>query len=314
LGTPPRLYNQIARTIAIQEGNDVAENARLFALANVAQMDAGIAAWSSKYVDDFWRPILGIRGGDDDGNPLTISDPAWVPLGAPASNPRPGESNFTPPFPAYTSGHATFGAAAFQILQRFYGRDDIGFTFVSDELNGITRDADGSLRPLVARHFSSLSQAKEENGQSRIYLGIHWSFDKTEGIFMGNEVANYVYARSMRPRPGSSIAIRHNSFDPVDVNDDTLCTALDALIIINHINSNQEQSPYFVDVSGDGVVTSLDVLMLVNDLNRVPQPTGEGEAAAVPDPSAHDQALTFWSDEMSDWYEGKQRTRTRLTL
>jgi hypothetical protein len=37
------------------------------------------------------------------------------------------------------------------------------------------------IRPLVPRTFTSLSEAEEQNGQSRIYLGIHWNFDKTTG-------------------------------------------------------------------------------------------------------------------------------------
>ena len=141
--------------------------------------------WDSKYDYDLWRPITGIRESDPgsgptgtgDGNPNTIGDPAFKPLGAPASNLT--GPNFTPPFPAYPSGHATFGGAIFQILRRFYGTDHIGFTFVSDEFNGITRDNAGNIRPYIPRHFSRLSQAEEENGQSRIYLGIHWAFDKT---------------------------------------------------------------------------------------------------------------------------------------
>ena len=52
---------------------------------------------------------------------------------------------------------------------------------------------DGIVRPRIERSFSTLSQAEEENGQSRIYLGIHWSFDKTEGIHMGQRVADYVF-------------------------------------------------------------------------------------------------------------------------
>jgi len=58
------------------------------------------------------------------------------------------------------------------------GSDGIQFTFVSDEYNGVTKGADGIVRPLKPRSFNSLSEAEEENGQSRIYLGIHWSFDK----------------------------------------------------------------------------------------------------------------------------------------
>ena len=120
------------------------------------------------------------------------------PHEAPASN--LAGPNFTPPFPAYPSGHATFGGVLFQTLRRFYGRDDIAFTFVSDELNGVTRDHDGNVRPLVPRSFQSFSQAEEENGQSRIYLGIHWSFDKSEGIVLGRHVADEVFDKAFQPR------------------------------------------------------------------------------------------------------------------
>jgi hypothetical protein len=122
------------------------------------------------------------------------------PLGAPASNLT--GPNFTPPFPAYPSGHAGFGGALFQTLRRFYGTDRIAFTFVLDEYNGVTRGNDGNVRPLVPRSFSSLSQAEEENGQSRIYLGIHWSFDKTEGIAQGRRVADYVFENAFVPLRG----------------------------------------------------------------------------------------------------------------
>jgi hypothetical protein len=199
LCAPPRLYNQIAVQIADRTNLQPLQFARLLALVNVAIAEAGMSSWESKYYYDFWRPITGIRESDPDtgptgagdGNPNTIGNPTFKPLGAPASNLT--GPNFTPPFPAYPSGHATFGGAIFQILRRFYGTDQIGFTFVSDEFNGITRDNAGNIRPYIPRHFSRLSQAEEENGQSRIYLGIHWSFDKTEGITQGRRVANYVY-------------------------------------------------------------------------------------------------------------------------
>ena len=70
---------------------------------------------------------------------------------------------------------------------------------MSDEFNGVTRANNGSVRPLIPRSFSSLSQAEEENGQSRIYLGIHWSFDKTAGIAQGRSVADYVLENTFRP-------------------------------------------------------------------------------------------------------------------
>ena len=209
LCAPPRLYNQIAMTIAdVQKTHDVVERARLLALVNTSMADAGIAIWESKYYYDVWRPVTGIResdpgtgpNGTGDGNVSTIGDITFSPLGAPASNLN--GPNFTPPFPSYPSGHAGFGGALFQTLRRFYGKDKIAFTFISDELNGVTEDNNGSPRPLVPRSFTSLSEAEEENGQSRIYLGIHWSFDKTAGIAQGNKIADYVFDNAFRKRRG----------------------------------------------------------------------------------------------------------------
>jgi hypothetical protein len=188
LGTPPRLYNQIVVHIADEMGSNAVELARLLALVNTALADAGIACWESKYLYAFWRPITAIRAA---------VDPNWTPLGAPASN--SSGPNFTPPFPAYTSGHATFGGSVFEVLRNFYGTDAIAFSFVSDEFNGVTRDNKGNVRPRVRRRFSSLSQAEEENGQGRIYLGIHWAFDKTEGIAHGRTVGNYVFENAFQP-------------------------------------------------------------------------------------------------------------------
>ncbi|MBI5582142.1 MAG: phosphatase PAP2 family protein [Deltaproteobacteria bacterium] len=218
LGTPPRLYNQIAVQIAEQMGSDFAELARLLALVNVGMADGSIACWHSKYAYEFWRPVTAICRASEDRNPMTVPDLDWRPMGAQASNIE--GPDFTPPFPAYTSGHAVLGGVLFQILRKFYKTDLIAFAFVSDELNGITRDNldpgicalasgrpgatipdrdCGRVRPRIPRNFSSLSEAEEENGQSRIYLGIHWRFDKTKGIMQGRRVADYVFENSFQP-------------------------------------------------------------------------------------------------------------------
>ena len=84
----------------------------------------------------------------------------------------------------------------------FYHTDRSAITFTSDEYNGQTRDRSGTLRPLIPRQFKTLSETEEENGQSRIYLGIHFSFDKTEGITMGQRIANYVMANAFLPVRG----------------------------------------------------------------------------------------------------------------
>ena len=199
LCAPPRLYNQLTTLIADQENLNIVQLARLLALTNVAMADGAIAIWESKYYYAFWRPVTGIRESDPgtgptglgDGNSGTEGDPTFSPLGAPASN--FGGPNFTPPFPSYPSGHAGFGGALFQVLRDFFKTDNIAFTFTSDEFNGTTVDNVGTVRPLLPRSFSSFSQAEDENGQSRIYLGIHWRFDKDQGIAQGRQVGDYVF-------------------------------------------------------------------------------------------------------------------------
>ena len=74
---------------------------------------------------------------------------------------------------------------------------------MSDEFNGVTLGNDGTCAPLKPRSFANLSQAEEENGQSRIYLGIHWAFDKTQGIAQGRRVADYVFDNALAPVKGN---------------------------------------------------------------------------------------------------------------
>lgn len=234
IGTPPRFYNQIAREVAMSKGNDVDTNARLFALINAAMGDAGILAWDQKYIHNFWRPVLGIREHDASMGPVAPTptsnidndcDPEWLPLGAPASN--SSDRNFTPPFPAYPSGHATFGAAALHTIRLFYGiasgnrAADSVFNgpIVSEELNGINRDNAGNVRPRHARAFPrGLWQMIEENGFSRIFLGVHWSFDafaidsagkpdlthNIGGVPLGLKIAEDIFAKGAGKAPVKS--------------------------------------------------------------------------------------------------------------
>jgi hypothetical protein len=226
LGTPPRLYNQIVRQLALSRNNTPAQNARLFALVNVAMGDAGILAWDQKYIHNLWRPVVGIREHDESmgmavnaaNQVIPDCDSSWLPLGAPATNSanqnvlgQKTSPNFpfnqivmerakngTPNFPAYPSGHATFGAAALHITRLFYGDLDKpagvvtnpmldnrqgdtlfdGLSFVSDELNGVNQDNKGTIRPRHLRSFpGGLWRMIEENGLSRLFLGVHWLFD-----------------------------------------------------------------------------------------------------------------------------------------
>ncbi len=222
IGTPPRLYNQILREVAWSRRDPAAsteaqtsEFVRLFALANTAMADAGKFAWKEKYEFELLRPLSGVREHDLGGSTLIDpdADPFWISLGAPETNTN--RISFKPPFPAYPSGHATFGAACFQMARLFYkdrdmlahddnGPDAIGFTFVSEELNGKSRDLHqaydaslpiedqpGIVRTRVTRRFDSLWAAIFENAFSRIWLGVHWRFDAADAADMQNPDGSY---------------------------------------------------------------------------------------------------------------------------
>lgn len=191
IGTPPRLYNQIIRKVATARANSVAENARLFALVNTALADAGVLSWEQKYTYNLWRPCLALREHDHSLGPDSTpdndisndTDIGWLPLGSPRTNGT--DKNFTPPFPAYPSGHATFGAAALHVTRLFYNvtshsPDSLldGMSFVSDEFDGISEDNRGAIRPRHERNFpDGLWGMIRENSISRIFLGVHWDFD-----------------------------------------------------------------------------------------------------------------------------------------
>jgi hypothetical protein len=173
--TPPGHWNRIAATVAEKRGLSMDENARLFALLNVALADAGICCWECKFKCDLYRPVTAIHKAAELQNEKLAADPRWMPL------------LNTPPFPSYVSGHSTFSGAAAGALAKFFGTDDVSFTTTSDALPG------------VVRSFKSFSAAAAEAGMSRIYGGIHYDFDNTDGLKVGREIGEYVAANHFKP-------------------------------------------------------------------------------------------------------------------
>jgi hypothetical protein len=216
LGTPIRLYNLHAFQILNQEPvvpttieSFLHRHARLFALINLAMADAGIVCWDSKYYYNLWRPFQGIRLVDganirlldaagnpilDDGNPQTDHDATWLPLGRPRAN----VPNTTPNFPAYVSGHSSFGAASFGILGKFFTTDPFPFTLSSEEVSNTRDYADSA--PGMTPEISSWAQVILENSDSRIYLGVHWRRDARRGKPAGQEIADAIWPNYLRPR------------------------------------------------------------------------------------------------------------------
>jgi hypothetical protein len=170
--TAPGHWNSIAQIIAATQGNTLEENARLFALLNIAMADAAICAWDAKFTFDFWRPVTAIAFAEPQLN--------WMSF------------IVTPPFPDYTSGHSTVSAAAATVLPLFYGTEDLPFTTGSDFLPG------------VFRNFSTCFEAAEEAAASRIYGGIHFRTASEDGLQAGTSIGEWTFAHYLLPKHNRS--------------------------------------------------------------------------------------------------------------
>lgn len=176
--TPPGRFMLIALQVMQDRGLSFIDWARAVALLGATQCDASINAWDNKYMHDVIRPETAIRHrtakfGNRDAR--VTGQRNWQSLIP------------TPPFPAYTSGHSTFGAAGARIIGHVMGTDKIAFSqenpdqVIWPQLRG------------VSRSFTSLSQAAEENGMSRIYGGVHWMQDHKEAMRCGIAIADNAF-------------------------------------------------------------------------------------------------------------------------
>ena len=236
---PPGHLNAITQVVSRDRGLSMIENARLFALINLAMGDAGVVAWDAKYDTsiDLWRPISAIRLADTDGNPRTSADPNWEPL-----------NSFSPPFPAYISGHATFSAAHAAVMAGYFGTDNVKFTITSED--PFYADLGGG-----PRTYKKFSDAAWENALSRLYLGVHYRFDATDGNRAGTDVGKYVVHNFLR------------SISRADIDGNGVVTPPDMTAFLNAFIAGQVAA----DIDGNGVLNTLDVgqfVMLFTTGNR----------------------------------------------
>jgi hypothetical protein len=180
----PLAWNRLARGVAAAEGLNPWENARLFGLLNLAMADGYISSWEAKYHYSYWRPVTAIQTGDSDGNPNTEGDATWTPL------------QLTYPLPDYDSAHSVEGGAAAEVLKEFFGTDAISFSACSLTSPAGSRCTDPSP---VLRSFASFTEAAEENGLSRILIGIHFRHAVEEGIRHGQRIADRAVNLFLRP-------------------------------------------------------------------------------------------------------------------
>jgi hypothetical protein len=171
-------WNRIMRQLTETRDLGLHDAARMFALANMANIDATVAIWYAKRFYDFWRPFHAIRLGDTDGNPLTEADPQWV-----------GE-HVVPPLQEYPSAHAIQCQAIARTLRSTLGTDRVRFATESTT----------ALPSNPVRSFNRLSAASRECRESRIMAGFHYRFAITVGARMGDEIARRIVETQLRRR------------------------------------------------------------------------------------------------------------------
>jgi hypothetical protein len=168
------LWNAIGRQIASSQRRSVTENARAFALLNMALSDGGVAVLETKYHYNFWRPETAIQNGDVDGNARTEPDPSFKPF------------IVAPCFPSYPSGHATTSYAAREIIERIYGRGPHRITLSRPDTPEVTLD------------YRRLGDITRDIDDARVYGGIHFRFDQEEAAEQGRRLGEYVYKHKLR--------------------------------------------------------------------------------------------------------------------
>jgi len=174
VSSPVQAWNQGARQVSAAQGKSLSENARIFALLNMAICDASIATYETKYFYNTWRPMMAIRGGDLDDNHRTELDGGWFPLLT------------TPAFPSYPSAHATLSGAARAVVERLLGRHHLTITLTSPRAPG------------VVLNYTNWKQICDDIDDARVYGGIHFRFEQDAGARQGRVVGHYILREHLR--------------------------------------------------------------------------------------------------------------------
>ena len=162
--TGPQSFDPIVRQLAAAPGRTLSQNARLFALIEMAVADSYIAVFDAKYTYNFWRPITAIRNGDIDGNDATTGDAGWEPLVD------------TPLHPEYPCAHCINSGAARAVLESEFGKGPNPLTMTS------------ATAPGVEHKWASIQEYADEVALARIYGGIHYRNSTVVGKAMGKQI------------------------------------------------------------------------------------------------------------------------------
>ena len=168
---PAGRWLAIAQQVIKKENVSLQKAVYTYAKVGMGLSDSGVACWNSKYVYNVERPISYIQ--------RTI-DPNWRPK---LNNPIASLTGVTPPFPAYPSGHSTFGGVAAEILTDIYGATYA----MTDRCHEGRTEFNGK-----PRSFNNFYEMATENAYSRIPLGVHYRMDCDEGLRMGYAIGRHV--------------------------------------------------------------------------------------------------------------------------
>ncbi|HMQ07424.1 MAG TPA: vanadium-dependent haloperoxidase [Saprospiraceae bacterium] len=169
--TPSARFISITSQLVQLERLDLMDAVFIYAKVGMGLNDAGVRCWGEKYKYNYLRPIDYIRRhmGQENWNTIMCPD---------------GSGNyFTPNFPAYPSGHATFGAVATEILEDFFGTN---YSFTDRTHQGRT-EFNGT-----PRRFNRLKDMAYENAYSRIPLGVHFQMDADAGVDLGFRIGQKI--------------------------------------------------------------------------------------------------------------------------
>ncbi len=172
------VWNQVAGQVARSRNLSGLDAARLYALVHMTHHDALLTSFTGKFLYGFWRPVTAIREAHTDGNDATDRDATWTPLVP------------TPPYPGHPGNMACLGAAQARVLERLLGRDDVPFDVTWT----------GTTGPNVTRSYNGFRQLADEGGQSRIWGGIHFTFETLASFGSCTRLGDYAADNVLRLR------------------------------------------------------------------------------------------------------------------
>jgi hypothetical protein len=169
-----RQYSRAFRALVVARGLDITDSAHLLAVLYTAGADALIGCWDAKFHYSFWRPVTAIRNGDIDGNPDTVPDPLWTPLGT------------TPSHPEYPSAHGCVTGSIATALKKFFGSPHVTLVITSPITN-------------TTHTFTSTNDLEREVEDARIYAGIHYHHSVVQGVVLGKKVSDQLSGNFFQP-------------------------------------------------------------------------------------------------------------------